>query len=186
VSKLKQILVIGGLLLSPLAVSMPASATDSDSCTISNTGPGSNNTCTSNETYTCEVDTDNKVTIRDENDQVVGTGSATTTGNTSGGNATSGSASNQNGTTYTISIDNEGCEVTAVSTPVAPTPTPSQPTNGLGAAGGSGAVVAAAPRPTVLPNTSGENFALVGLAVAGVLAAVAAAARGLNLLQNRR
>ncbi len=182
---LKQLLAVAAVIVSPLVMTLPASATDSD-CTISNTGPGSNNTCTVEAKYTCEVDNQNKVTVKDENGQVAGSGSATTSGNTTGGSATSGSATNSNGTTFTISIENENCVVTNVAAPVTPTP---NPVNGLGAVGGgagAGAVAAAAPRPTVLPNTSGENFALVGLAIAGALAAVAASARGLNLLQNRR
>jgi hypothetical protein len=180
---LKQLLAVVAVIVSPLVLVVPASATESD-CTISNTGPGSNNTCTVNTDYTCEVDNDNNVTVRDENDQVAGSGSASSDGNTTGGNATSGSATNDNGTTFTVEIDNGACVVTKVTTPV--TPTPTRPVGGSGAAGGAGAVVAAAPKPTVLPNTSGENFALVGLAIAGVLAAVATGARGLVLLQNRR
>ncbi|MES2876581.1 MAG: hypothetical protein V4678_03875 [Patescibacteria group bacterium] len=183
---LKQLLAVAAVIVSPLAMALPASATESN-CTITNTGPDSNNTCTVTTKYTCEVDNENKVIVRDENNQVAGSGSATSSGNTSGGGATSGSASNSNGAVFDVKIENGGCEVTKASVPV----TPTQPVGGSGAAGpapagGAGAVVAAAPRPTVLPNTSGENFALVGLVIAGVLAAVAAGARGLNLLQNRR
>ncbi len=185
-STFKQLLAVAAVILSPLALALPTSATDAD-CTITNTGPGSNNTCTVNDKYTCEVDNDNNVTVRDENDQVAGSGSATTSGNTSGGSSTSGSATNSNGTTFTVVIENDGCVVTNVAIPEVPKPVAPQPVNGLGAVSGTGAgaVIAAAPRPAVLPNTSGENFALVGLAIAGVLAAIAASARGMTLFQNR-
>lgn len=185
---LKQLLAVAAVIVSPLVVTLPASAVTDGS--ISNTGPGSNNTIVDNSNFSCKIENDNKIVVTGTNSQTGVTGNGTVTGNTEGGDATSGSASNSNGAEFEVSIvngeDGSSCEVTKASVPVAATPT--QPVNGLGAAGGSGAgaVAAAAPRPTVLPKTSGENFALVGLAIAGVLAAVAAGARGLNLLQNRR
>lgn len=184
--KLKSLIAVAAVLALPFLVPVSASATDS-SCTISNTGPGSDNTCTVKEDYTCSVDNDNKIVVKDENDQVAGSGSATSSGNTSGGNATSGSASNENGTTFDIAIDNEGgCVVTKVTNPVTPTPTPAQPVGGLGGAGGAGAVAAVAPRPTVLANTSGENIAAIVAAAILALGVATAGIRGYTVLQSRK
>ena len=178
--KLKS-LVAAAVRALPIAMAGSVSAVETD-CTISNTGPGSNNTCTTNVDYTCEVDNDNNIIIRDENDQTAGSGSASNDGNTSGGNATSGSATNDNGTTFEVEIDNEGaCTVTNVTTPV--TPTPTQPVGGLGGAGET--VAAAAPKPTVLAKTSGENVAMVVIAIVAALGLATAAARGYVAVQNR-
>ncbi len=186
--KLKSLIAVAAVLALPLVATGSVSATDS-SCTISNTGPGSNNTCTVKEDYTCTVSSDNKIVIKDENDQVAGSGTATNSGNTTGGNATSGSASNENGTTFDVSINNEGaCVVTNVTTPV--TPTPTQPVGGLGGAGGAGAVagavVAEAAKPTVLAKTSGENIVAIVAATVAALGFATAGVRGYTSLQSRK
>lgn len=183
-SKLKSLVTVAAMLVLPLAVSGSVSATDTN-CTITNTGPGSNNTCTVTDKFTCEVDNDNKITIKDENDQVAGSGTATNSGNTTGGNATSGSATNENGTTFEVVIENDGCVVTKVTTPV--TPTPTQPVGGSGAAGGgAGAVAAEVSRPTVLANTSGENIAAIVAAIVAVLGLATAGVRGYVVSLSRK
>jgi hypothetical protein len=69
---------------------------------ISNTGPGSNNTVTcvtsNNESVKCE----NNIVVKNDNDQNANSGSASVDGNTTGGSATSGSASNSNSTVVKV------------------------------------------------------------------------------------
>ena len=163
--KLSQIVMILAVTLSPFAFSGSVAAAD---CTISNTGPGSNNSCEVVADYKCEIDNNNNIVVKDKNDQTAGTGKATVGDNTNGGSATSGSATNSNGTTFDVTIENgTACTVASVTpgqgatTPPAPTPT-APVTPAANPAPGQGAVVApvAAPQrvaPTVLPNTSTES-----------------------------
>ncbi len=161
--KLKSLVAVTALLTLPL-VAVPVSAVE-NTCTITNTGPGSNNTCEVNTTYRCEVRNNTVVILDNNNNQVATSGSANGSGNTSGGNATSGSATNSNGTTFTFTVNNEGCSVGTVTTP--------QPEQPVGGSGGAGEVVAAAtPKPTVLAKTSGESVLPI---VAGMIAALATA-----------
>lgn len=165
-----------------------ASVGATDSCTISNTGPDSTNSCVVKDDFTCKVENNNKFTVINKNNQEAVSGDAKVSDNTSGGNATSGSATNSNGTVIDVSIDNSGaCAVTAVTPPA-----PVVPGSGAGGVqpggggavqqprpvGGMGAVApVAAPRggagaaPTVLPETSTETT--IGL-TAGLVALLAA------------
>lgn len=181
--KLKSLIAVAAMAMLPFAASASVSATDS-SCAITNTGPGSTNSCTVSDKYTCDVDNDNNIVVRDENDQVAGTGSATTDGNTSGGNATSGSASNDNGTTFEVTIENDGCVVTKVTNPV--TPTPVRPAGGSGAAGGAGATAPGVETPTVLANTAGENPVALVFAAIATLGLATAGVHGYTALQSRK
>jgi hypothetical protein len=74
----------------------------SSSCDISNTGPDSNNTCTSEEHNDVHVSCKNGIYVVNDNDQDANSGDASDSHNTTGGNATSGSATNENGTTVQI------------------------------------------------------------------------------------
>ncbi len=152
---------------------------------ISNTGPNSTNTIEVKDDFKCEVKNDNDFVIKNKNDQQAASGSATVSGNTSGGGARSGSATNSNGTVIDVAIDNSGaCVVTAVTPPAPVVPGGSgggQPVGGMGAAqpqpvGGMGAV--AAPQrvtPVALPDTSTESN--IGL-VAGLIALLAVVVLG--------
>lgn len=168
----------------------PAGATDG--CSISNTGPGSDNSCVVKDDFTCKVETDNKFTIINTNTQEATSGSATVSGNTTGGNATSGSATNSNGTVISIEVINEACVITAVTPPAPITPAPVGGSGSVAPAaqprpvGGMGAVApVAAPQkaaPAVLPETSTEStlgiiaslVALLGAAILGSRAAISA------------
>lgn len=184
--KLSQIIMVTAIVLSPFALSGSANA--EDSCTISGTGEGSNNSCTIEKEYTCTVDSENNITVKNDNDQVAGTGKATVDGNTNGESATSGSATNENGTMFDITIDNEGgCAVASV-TPGQGSVTPTAPvTPTVRPVGGSGAVVApvAAPQvaaPAMLPDTSADStigltaglVTLLGVVILGARTAVSA------------
>lgn len=160
--KLSQILIAVALILGPLFVGAAASA---EECSITGTGPGSENKCEVSKEFTCEVDIDNKFTVTNSNDQVVASGEAKVEGNTTGGDAGSGTAVNVNGTTIHVTFSNGGCQAAAV------TPTPPA---GQGAAqGGAGQVVAPAAlglgaAGAVLPNTSSDVAGYV-VALAGAL-----------------
>ena len=170
-----------GLAIAVLGLSSSGTtAGATDSCTISNTGPESTNSCVVKDDFTCKVENDNKFTVINNNDQEATTGDATASGNTSSGNATSGSATNSNGTVIDVSIVNGGCIVTAVTPPTPPAPV--VPVGGSGSVnppaqvvrpvGGMGAV--AAPQnasPAVLPYTGAESA--LGI-VAGIIATLGA------------
>ena len=145
-SKLRHLFLIATIIAAPLVGMVTASA---ESCTITNTGPGSTNECISADDYICEVDNNNTVTIFDKNNQTVVSGSGTITGNTGGGGATTGTVSNANGTSYNVVIENGTCAVTAV------TPAPVVPQGG----GGKTQLVTpdAKVQPTVLATTSGPE-----------------------------
>lgn len=161
-----------------------ASVGATDSCSISNTGPDSTNSCVVKEDFKCEVRNDNEFTVINNNNQEATSGNATVDGNTTGGGATSGSATNSNGTVIDVSIDNSGaCVVTAVTPPA-----PVAPSGGQGAVsrpvGGMGAVApVAAPvggmgaAPRVLPETNTEST--IGL-ISGLIAVL-----GMTILGSR-
>jgi hypothetical protein len=145
-----------------------------DSCTVSNTGGGSVNTCEIVENFKCTVDNDNNVKVYNSNGQEVQTGSAITVTNTSGGSSTSGNANNTNGTTVEGTIKNNSCVIAAAPVVTPPTETPVE--------GGKGAITPVAapvtPAPTVLPNTSADST--VGI-IAGLIVTLGAAVIGSRL-----
>lgn len=144
-------------------------------CDIGFTGPDSNNICTSTTTFTCEVDNENTIVFKNDNDQVVASGEATNSSSTSGGSSTTGSATNENGTTFTGTVTNDNVCVAvvtkpAVVTPAAVTPPAIQPVTPSGA--GRGAAV-----PAVLPETANESPLVSALILAGIVGASVATAR---------
>lgn len=171
--KLKSLVAVVALVGMPL-MALPVSATD---CTITNTGPDSNNTCEVNTNYRCTVQNDTVIIVDNDGQQVATSGSANGSGNTGSGDATSGSATNSNGTTFEFEVDNEGCVVTAVTEPK-----PEAPVGGSGAAGEATPVVA---KPTVLAKTSGESTLPVLAGAAALLVAALAAVRGYAALRSR-
>lgn len=84
---------------------------------ISNTGPGSTNTVTSNNRTDIKCDATNKVEVTNRTDQDADSGNASVDGNTSGGSATSGSASNSNSTSTTVTASNNCLGKAATTTP---------------------------------------------------------------------
>jgi hypothetical protein len=161
--KLLKVFAVAVLTLIPFAMSSSASAA---TCSIGYTGPDSNNLCTSVTQYTCNVTNTNTVTITNDNNQVVASGTVSTSGNGQGGSSTSGSVTNNNGTTFSVTITNPAentpgvCSATVVvpatETPV--TPTPVQPTQATTA--------------TALPKTSGD-FTTILVVIASSLGVVA-------------
>lgn len=188
-----------GLAIAVLGLSgTSASVGATDSCSISDTGPDSTNTCVIKEDFECEVENDNKFTVINKNNQEAISGDATVKDNTDGGSATSGSATNSNGTVIEVSIDNSGaCVVTAVRPPAPVVPGGGagdddddngngngngRPVGGMGAArpvGGLGAVAAPQQRvaPTVLPDTNAESTIGIITGLVALLGAVIAGSR---------
>lgn len=160
--KLSLILAGGVIALMPLAMGGTVSA--AGTCQVGFTGPDSKNICTSTKKYTCEIDNNNKIEIKNDNNQVVASGDAKVIDNTGGGDATTGLVTNSNDTTFNATVtNNDTCVVVATVpatiTPPAKTPVPAP---GKGAA-------------AVLPNTSGDAmmayiFGLVGLLGVGAIA----------------
>lgn len=175
--KLKSLIAIAGLLALPL---LGASVSAAD-CTITNTGPGSNNTCTNTSTYRCEVVNDNVVIYDSNNQQVATSGSANNSGNTGSEGVTSGSATNSNGTTFNYTLTNESCTVATVTTPA-----PEQPVGGSGSAGAATPAPAVAAKPTVLAKTSGDVILPAFIAVATVLAAATLGVRAYSVIRSRQ
>jgi hypothetical protein len=75
---------------------------------ITNTGPDSNNTVNTTNSQSADVDNDNHVTLRNDNDQHAYSGDAKVFHNTTGGSASSGDASNSNSLSASVSINNSG------------------------------------------------------------------------------
>ncbi|MET0980354.1 MAG: hypothetical protein ABWX90_03800, partial [Candidatus Saccharimonadales bacterium] len=91
--------LILGLTVSLIALGGASPAANAETtCTISDTGSNSNNTCEVKDKFTCEVKNDTDIIVYNDNGQQAGSGSATVDDNNTGGNATTGSASNSNGT----------------------------------------------------------------------------------------
>ncbi|HEX7484197.1 MAG TPA: hypothetical protein VF281_03530 [Candidatus Saccharimonadales bacterium] len=156
-----------------LAVGFTTPSASALTCHISNTGPDSENTCTSIENFKCTVDNDNQVKVYNGNEQVSVSGGAITVTNTSGGSSTSGNAGNTNGTTVEGTIKNNSCVIAAAPV-VTPPETPVE--------GGKGAVTPvpapAVAAPAVLPNTSADST--IGI-IAGLIIALGAAVVGSRL-----
>ena len=74
--------------------------------TISNTGPGSKNTVSSNITDTTTVTNVNNVSVNNSSSQTSSTGSANVSGNTTGGSAETGDAWNDNSSSFNFVINN--------------------------------------------------------------------------------
>ncbi len=133
------------ILVTNLAVGVAAA--DSS---ISNTGPGSSNTITSDNSSETNINCNNNITSTNNNPQTSGTGSSSSTGNTTGGNSTSGSSSNSSSSSTSVDAN---CG--AAKSPVIPTVVTKAP------------VVAVTPAPTVAPVTTPQVVVPVGGVHAG-------------------
>ena len=179
--KLQQTLIIGALLLPPLAITqvagaeLPEGATCPTGFRMEQTGPGSKNTCVSETTYTCTIDNDNKIVITNESTQDAFSSEVTLSDNTGGGDAQSGSVENTNGGNFYVTVTNPSgdidprtCAVVATIAPIIPEEKP-VPTEVVPAP-----EVKAAPK---LATTAGDNTVAI---VAGVLGATTVTLAGLK------
>ena len=142
---------------------------------ISNTGPGSDNTIVNEQDEECIVENNNNVDVSNDSSQTSNSGNAGNQNNTSSGDATSGDAGNQNNAQVDVDITNAGCQQEEEREPV-----PVQPTVQPGGRG-SGVVKAAKAAEEVvsLPVTGTRTSELA-------LAAVALASGGLTWTVVRR
>jgi len=167
------VMAVFGLVL----VSTPVSA--AFTCQEGYTGPNTENMCESVEKYQCSVENQNIVTIKNSTNQTVYSGNAGVEGNGSGGGATSGSVTNEEGTTFTVTISNgdesaEAPSTCLVSAFVPAKETPETPTSGRGEAE-TPVTPSRTVTPQALPVTSGNQTGLV-LIFAGSVSLVALAA----------
>lgn len=142
-----------------LALGLSTAVASAQSCTIENTGPDSNNSCTVNETSNTNINCSNDAAVINANNQNSQSGDAETDSNTTGGSSTSGSANNSNDTNTNVSQECLGSQGTS-STSTDETPEEGQ---GAGVVAGTSVEVAS------LPDTAGENslVATLGLATVG-------------------
>lgn len=144
---------------------------------ITNTGPGSNNTITHNNSCDSTVNNDTDIDVNVDNDQDADSGNATNNDNTSGGNSQSGDASNDSSIDVNLDVNNNSGNACA---PASDTTTP--PSGGSGGGetlgsttpvGGRGAVLAAGTQIAALPNTgttAPAEYATVSVAALSGLA----------------
>ena len=118
--------------------------------------------CISTTSTECNINTDNNVTISNNNVQVAWSGNGLNTGS---GESSTGSATNSNGTTFSITITNgvateggmsKAC-VAYVTVPATTVVTPTTP------------VVTTKATPKVLPNTSSDATASYVVTLAAIL-----------------
>jgi hypothetical protein len=160
-----------------------ASAASSD-CSLVNTGPNSNNTCTVTDSNNLKVTCTNSADVVFVNNQSTNSGNATLEKNTNGGYAYSGNAVNTNSTTGNLDVS---CGAKTASSPSpAPSPTPAPVAAATpsatppAASGGSGqAQPQAAPKAQALPET-GSNGTVAAVAIAASVLGVAATAARLG------
>jgi hypothetical protein len=143
-------------------------AASAATCTISNTGPSSTNSCTVSDTHTVTITCTNGVGVTNATSQSAVSGSVNVTGNTISGTATSGDANNVNTVATELALN---CAAAPATTPTATTPTtpaaatPASPAGGQGAVQGASAVkVAALPQtgPSTLPTTIAVSAVAMG------------------------
>lgn len=89
-----------------LSAIVDAGSAGSDTASIENTGPLSNNEVEFNSRVDVEVDNRNYVDVRNTVEQSAHSGDATVRFNTTGGDATTGDASNTSTSMFTVSISN--------------------------------------------------------------------------------
>jgi hypothetical protein len=167
-----------------MSLMLGVAAADATSCTISNTGQGSTNTCTTKNTDTVTVVCDNDVNALNVNGQVAQTGNGSSNSNTLAGGVTTGSAVNQNGTTFVLGASCNGQPTPAT---VATAPAAGGQGGGTAAAAPAASAPAAAAAAPVkaLPET-GSNAVLDGSVIAVAVLGVAAVASKLGLVAYRR
>lgn len=151
----KLVKIFSATIVSTAFMGSVASAVTCDgTITISNTGPGSNNTVSCTDVSNIVLNCTNNVVVGTVNTQTGTSGNGDTSNNTTGGNAVTGQVVNDNGNNVTIG---GGCEQLAA--------TPGTGSTGGGGGGGGGG--AGAFTPEALPNTSTTSSAV---AVLGTLA----------------
>lgn len=159
---------------------VPAVSAATD-CSITNTGPGSTNTCIVNDSNLVTVTCVNGVQAASLNNQTAFSGTATVSGNTVSANALSGSAANVNTAATALALNCAAAP--AASTTPATTPTS---TTSAGRGGGGAVQGAATQKVTALPKTGPNTLAsVIALSTAGVGSLAALSHAGLSAYRRR-
>lgn len=147
-------------------------------CTISETGPDSVNTCAVGDTVIVVCENKNEVEIGNWAEQDAETGNADNNGNTTGGGATTGDATNINENNVSVVIEN-ACNEDKDTTPETPAPTTNKPEKpGMGAGPSAAPEVPAEQISfTALPETSATSPAVYAGVITAIVGAGALAAR---------
>jgi hypothetical protein len=182
---MKKIVRFAAAVVTGIGLSAGVVSAQSSTCTITNTGPDSVNSCTVNDSNVVTITCINGVTATNINVQSAVSGSATVSGNTISGTATSGDAAN---------VNNVATELAQYCAQAPNTPTPSQPPAGgnqggsqQGAGGQGGGVVAGASttRVAALPRT-GVNSTVNNLGLATAAAGMLGLAAQAGVMAYRR
>lgn len=148
-----------------LTFSLAGGVAAASSCSISNTGPNSDNICVNENTNSLTVTCKNDVDVVFVNGQDAGSGPAILTGNTEAGFSFSGNAVNTNSSTLGLDV---GCG------PKTSSVTP--PAGGQGGGPVAVAPVVSTPAKT-LPKTGSDSKVAVAAIATGAFALIAGAAR---------
>lgn len=139
--------ILASLLLSSFLL-IPATAL-AETSSITDTGPGSENSVTTTENTTCTTDNTNDVDIDNSNDQSAGSGDASSEDNTTSGDSQSGDATNDNDTNVDVDISNdEACN---------PSTTTEQPSNNSNGSTGTVLGTSTVQNVATLPYTGGAS-----------------------------
>ena len=155
-------------------------------CTITNTGPRSDNECVMKDECDIEVDNTTDIDVDNTNDQTSTSGDSESTKNTGTGGATSGSSSNSNGTDVGVEVTNGSASCENVTAPVAPT-NPGSQGGGLGGGQVSGVSTTAGGRggaeAQVVAPAGGVGAGTGGAALSVLAASLASVALGASRLR---
>jgi len=129
---MKKIITTAAIVLAGMGLlSAPAFAAE-----ISNTGPGSDNSITDENSCNSTTNNDNDVDVNNGNSQGADSGNAGSNSNTTGGGANSGNADNSNSNDTDVDVTNGangcGCACTTTTTPTTPTTPVEPPVGGQG------------------------------------------------------
>lgn len=168
-------LVVGVSLFSGVA-----SAAENQSCSLSNTGPNSNNQCDLTANQTCKVKNNTLISIGNTTVQDANSGQAVVNNNTNSGGATSGDASNNNSNDTQVGVTNgAACVVTTVATPT--------PAGGKGAGEAPAASTPQVAVPQGAVNAGADSLTnrmtLLGVVAVLVASGIAAAVRVRNAVR---
>lgn len=141
-----------------------------DSCDIGFTGPNSQNMCVQTKTFECTVNTNNTVTIDNDNTQIAVTGDATN------GGALTGSITNSNGAVLDLTVTNSNTCTLVTNVPATPTPTPEKPTK---------VTPTKSVEPAVLADTASDNLPQVLVMLGAVAVVIVAATFGVSRIIKR-
>lgn len=166
---MKRVIQFLSSILLVVGISAGLASAETTTCTISNTGQGSVNVCSTSTEESVEVTCENNIYVVTDNSQTSSSGGANNSGNTNGGSAITGNATNENNQVVKIG---SSCGTAATTTASTTTPT-----GGKGA-GAETPQVTATPVGAVHAGGGAGVKDNTALFVSGIVASVAALAAG--------